>query len=99
MYDKDGMSRALMVSVCELELSNLPDSVYKLIKRNIYSQALHNIFSSPLTQTPEVRKKLMFYATHYLKYYYLTPTLSFKDKVKGLVKHILVLLHIHKPRK
>ena len=98
IYDEDGLNRFMLTSEHELDLPSLSPEAYSLIKRNIYSYALQTLYLRVRVPVPKAYAKLRTHLRNYAKYYYFTPTIPLWAKVKSIIKHVLVFLHIHKPR-
>ena len=94
-YHCDGISAVIRLSENILKIENLSEHSQKIIKGNIYDSALNTLFSVPVKMTDEARAKLRKYVKNYARDYFKQP-LPASKKIKMLIKHILVTLHIHK---
>ena len=98
--DKDIYFNTLASTEKTLSLPGLPDKVKEQVEGLMYHYALNAMFGSEQAKNPEARLKLKSYIRKYFwKYYVSSQAHSVSKKAKTFLKHILVLLHIHKPRR
>ena len=98
-YDNNGVTRFMSAQKKILAMKNIPPSASNTVKGRIYALSLQNLFNLPETLTPAAYNTLRANMHKYARYYYLNLSYTMREKVRAFIKHILVLLHIHKPRR
>ena len=98
IYSKDGMSLYVAALEKELEFENLsPDTVLQ-IKALIYYWSTNNMYRMGRLMTEDVRKKIKSYLKDYAGTYYFRSVHPLSWKLRALVRHIAIFLHIFKYR-
>ena len=96
LYYKEGISGYIISMETELNIKGLPPRLIKQRKAAIYSESLAGLFKNPVKLSKESRQKLRENTRNFFMFYYCSPFFTTWDKVKKIIKQILVLLHINK---
>ena len=99
VYGEGGMKNIILTLEKELTLDNLSPEAKRMTEGNIYCQALNTVFCNEISLSRETRARLMYLVRKYALKFYFRTSFALLRKVKMLVKHILTLFHIHKPRR
>ena len=92
-----GFPKNMQASERMLALENLPECVKEQIEGRLYCWAVYKLFDNQDSFSDEVYRKLKEYTVNYMrKYYFVYAAHSKWRKTKVFIKHILLLLHIHK---
>ena len=98
-YDEEGITNFMPAVERMLAMKNLPPSAAKIVKARLYFTALQNLFRNTVSLTPRAYGKLRKYVHEYAMNYYLSSYHTLFVKAKSFVKHILLLLRNHQPRR
>lgn len=106
MYDNDGVLKFISAYIQVLkEVTNLTKPAVVNLKVFIYEQSLHYIYDgsdiwidnrNKINITPEGQRKLRYYIKLCVLDYYLKSKRPLNRKIKSLIKHLLIILHIHR---
>ena len=96
--DSRGMNRYILSYEEQLKLPGLPPRAAKALRGAIYGGATQTLFMRPTAISPEVYAQLRGCMRQYAHDYYFSSR-KLTGKLKTFIKHILVLLHIHKNRR
>ena len=99
VYGEGGMKNIILTLEKELTLDNLSPEAKRMTEGNIYWEALNTVFCNEISLSRETRARLMYLVGKYARKFYFRTSFALLWKVKMLVKHILTLFHIHKPRR
>ena len=96
VYDEDGMKRTILVYEKTLALKNLSSKAAEKLKGKIYAQSVNTLYLSRVKFSDDSYRRLRNYMKQYAYVYHFHYDKSLSSKIKILIKHILVILHIHK---
>lgn len=96
IYDTNGMKRSILSYEKGLAIKGLPRRTAEQIRGRIYEQSLNTLFSRQVYMNNEVYMKLKKFMKEYARDYYFKYHCSSRNKIKMLIKHILMIFHIHK---
>ena len=93
---KNGMSKYVSAREKILKFPNLSAKVRSLIKGGIYHHSVIQLWLMRVKMSSEAHNTFRMYMREYARLYYFGFPDPVFTKVKAFVKHVLVLLHIHK---
>ena len=96
LYDEKGMYAYVSTREKMLTIGNLTAKIISIIKGEIYQASVIALWLMEVNISDEARQTLRRYLREYAYSYYFEFPIPVFKKVKTLIKHLLVLLHIHK---
>ena len=98
IYAKDGMSWFVTCLEEELKLENLSPQVAEQLKGLVYYWSTNNMYRMGRLMADDVRKKINSYLKDYAWTYYRKSVHPLSWKLRALVRHIAIFLHVFKYR-
>ena len=99
IYTKDGLSWFIECMRKELAIKNLPEKARMQIQGAIYDYAINALYHRPVKMSSKAIHTFHQDLRQHYRDYYFRRNVPLSWKIKTLIKHILILMHIHKPRR
>jgi hypothetical protein len=96
IYDESGMKRTILTYEKTLALQNFFPSAAEKLKGKVYAQSVNTLYRNQVKFNDDSYRKLRNYMKRYAYAYYAHYDSSVSVKIKMLIKHILLIFHIHK---
>lgn len=95
-YNKDGVHWYMICTEKELAIKDLPVRIKERLNSDLYFFAVSNLYQMGRKMTDDTRQKVKEYISKYAGTCYFRSKRPLIQKIKTLIKHILVSLHVYK---
>ena len=100
IYDEYGMRRSIRSYQRSLAIPTISPLVAEQFHGKIYAQSVYSLWLYEVDIHAKAYNEFRYFMKKYARDYYLKyQTTRFTVKVKNFIKHILILMHIRRPRR